>query len=461
MTSLLVLRMLSGARATRHSTHMIHNLDDKNEGFLVQAVGRRGMAAKKFFYGYWIVLFVFLCQVFWNGFIMYSFSFYVKPLQDEFAWSRAGIMAIITIVYLSIGVASPFIGRLISRYGEKNVIAAGASLLGLGFILISTIRELWQFYLFSIFLGVGSAAIGVVPASTVISKWFRKRRGWAIGIVGTGIGVGGFAVPPVIGAFLIPVFGWRSTCVISGLLTMIIAPLAFLIIKSRPAEMGLLPDGIETPQTNDDPPLTDVPEMGLNLKMASRTPAFWLLMIALAAFTVSNNAIMQSQVPYLQGIGFPIVATASVMSLAGVGSGVGKFFFGWLGDRVQAKYILVMGIGTQAAAITLLITMNSTTPIILLMLYAIVFGLSMGCWLPFMSLAVSRTFGLVSYSVILGLMNFIFMGCGAAGPVTAGLIYDTYKSYYWAFILSYVLLGIALLTVLSVRYPQTKRIVTS
>lgn len=420
------------------------------------------MAEKKFFYGYWILLLVFLCQIFWNGFIMYSFSFYVKPLQDEFTWSRAGIMAIITIVYLSIGVASPFIGRLISRYGEKNVIAAGASLLGLGFILISIIRELWQFYLFSIFLGVGSAAIGVVPASTVISNWFRKRRGWAIGIVGTGIGVGGSAVPPIIGAFLIPAFGWRNTCVISGLLTtLIIAPLALLIIKSKPADMGLLPDGVETPQTNDQTPLTAMPEMGLNLKMASRTPTFWLLMIALAAFTVSNNAIFQSQVPYLQGIGFPIAATASVMSLAGFGSGAGKFVFGWLGDHVQAKYILVMGIGTQVTAITLLMTMKSTIPIIVLILYAIIFGLSMGCWLPFMSLAVSRTFGLVSYGVIFGLMNFVFMGCGAAGPVAAGLIYDAYQSYYWAFILSYVLHGIALLTVLLVRYPKTKGNMTS
>ncbi len=420
------------------------------------------MAEKKFFYGYWIILLVFLCQIFWNGFIMYSFSFYVKPLQDEFAWSRAGIMTIITIVYLSIGVASPFIGRLISRYGERNVIAAGASLLGLGFILISIIRELWQFYLFSIFLGVGSAAIGVVPASTVISKWFRKRRGWAIGIVGTGIGVGGSVVPPIIGAFLIPAFGWRNTCVISGLLTtLIIAPLALLIIKSNPAEMGLLPDGVETPQTNDETPLTATPEMGLNLKMASRTPTFWLLMIALAAFTVSNNAILQSQVPYLQGIGFPIAATASVMSLAGFGSGVGKFVFGWLGDHVQAKYILVMGIGTQVTSITLLMTMKSAIPIIVLILYAIIFGLSMGCWLPFMSLAVSRTFGLVSYGVIFGLMNFVFMGCGAAGPVAAGLIYDAYQSYYWAFILSYVLLGIALLTILLVPYPKTKGNMTS
>ena len=415
------------------------------------------MTERRFFYGYWILLFVFLCQIFWNGFIMYSFSFYVGPLHEEFAWSRAGTMAIITIVYLSMGVASPLIGRLSSCYGEKNVIAVGASVLGLGFVLISTVRELWQFYLFSIFLGVGSAAIGVVPASAVISNWFQKRRGWAIGVLGTGIGVGGFALPPIVGAFFIPTFGWRNTCVISGLLTaLILTPLSLLIIRSKPADMGLQPDGVEAIQKNDETPLTAMHEADLNLKMASRTPAFWSLMIALAAFTVSNNAIFQSQVPYLQGIGFPLVATASVMSLAGFGSGAGKFVFGWLGDHVQAKYILVIGIGTQVTAITLLMTMKSTIPVIILILYAIIFGLSMGCWLPFMSLAVSRTFGLVSYGVIFGLMNFIFMGCGAAGPVAAGLIYDAYQSYYWAFILSYALHGIALLAILLVRYPKTR-----
>jgi len=414
------------------------------------------MTERRFFYGYWVLSFVFLCQIFWNGLIMYSFSFYVNPLHEEFAWSRAGIMAIITVVYLSMGVASPLIGRLSSCYGEKNVIAVGASVLGLGFLLISTVRELWQFYLFSIFLGVGSAAIGVVPASAVISNWFQKRRGWAIGVLGTGIGVGGFAVPPIVGAFFIPTFGWRNTCVISGLLTaLIITPLSLLIIRSKPAEMGLQPDGVDAIQKNDETPLAAMHEADLNLKMASRTPAFWSLMIALAAFTVSNNAIFQSQVPYLQGIGFPLVATASVMSLAGFGSGAGKFVFGWLGDHAQAKYILVIGIGAQVTAITLLMTIKSTIPVIILVLYAIIFGVSMGCWLPFMSLAVSRTFGLVSYGVIFGLMNSVFMGCGAAGPVVAGLIYDAYQSYYWAFILSYVLHGIALLAILLVRYPKT------
>ena len=389
---------------------------------------------------------------------MYSFSFYVNPLYEEFAWSRAGIMAIITIVYLSIGVASPLIGRLSSRHEEKNVIAVGAAVLGLGFILISAVRELWQFYLFAIFLGVGSASIGVVPASAVISNWFKKRRGWAIGILGTGIGVGGFAVPPIVGAFLIPTFGWRNTCVISGLLTtLIITPLSLLIIKSKPAEMGLEPDGVKVVQKNNEAPLTVVHEKDLNLKMASRTPAFWSLMIALAAFTVSNNAIFQSQVPYLQGIGFPLIATASVMSISGFGSGTGKFVFGWLGDHLQAKYILVIGIVAQVTGITMLMTMKSSMPVIILILYAIIFGVSMGCWLPFMSLAVSRSFGLVSYGVIFGLMNFIFMCFGAAGPVLAGLIYDAYQSYYWAFILSYALHGIALLAILLVRYPDVRR----
>jgi MFS family permease len=412
----------------------------------------------RFFYGYWILLFFFLCQIFWNGLIMYSFSFYVNPLHEEFAWSRAGIMAIITIVYLSIGVASPLIGRLSSRYGEKNVIAVGAAVLGLGFILISAVRELWQFYLFAIFLGVGSASIGVVPASAVISNWFKKRRGWAIGILGTGIGVGGFAVPPIVGAFLIPTFGWRNTCIISGLLTtLIITPLSLWIIKSKPSEMGLQPDDVKAVQKNNEASSTVVNEKDLNLKMASRTPAFWSLMIALAAFTVSNNAIFQSQVPYLQGIGFPLIATASVMSISGFGSGAGKFVFGWLGDHLQAKYILVIGIGAQVTGITMLMTMKSSMPVIILILYAIIFGLSMGCWLPFMSLAVSRSFGLVSYGVIFGFMNFIFMCFGAAGPIIAGLIYDAYQSYYWAFILSYALHGIALLAILLVRYPDASR----
>ena len=127
----------------------------------------------RLFYGYWILLVGFLCQVVMNGFAPYAFSLYVLPLDTEFGWSRATIMTGNLMLSLIMGFASPFVGRVIYKWGAKWVIAAGALALGIGFSLLSLTQALWQFYVFYAIVGLGSAATGVVPTSMVVANWFK------------------------------------------------------------------------------------------------------------------------------------------------------------------------------------------------------------------------------------------------------------------------------------------------
>ncbi len=140
----------------------------------------------KVFYGYWIVVAAFFCVFIWAGYGFYAFSLFVKPLEADFGWGRGGIMAASAIFFLVTGVASPFIGRLVDRYGAGKVISIGAFVGGLGFILLSLMNSLWYFYGSYIVVAVGMTAAGPVPATAVVSNWFKKRRGTTIGIMSSG-----------------------------------------------------------------------------------------------------------------------------------------------------------------------------------------------------------------------------------------------------------------------------------
>jgi MFS family permease len=414
----------------------------------------------RFFYGYWILLVGFVCLVIAQGCGGYAFSLFVLPLTDEFGWSRSTIMVGNLVWLLSLGFASPFIGRVINKWGTKWVIAAGALVMGTGFALLSLVHALWQFYLLWAVIGLGAAATGVVPASTVANNWFKKRRGFAIGILGAGIGVGGFVVPGILSNYVIPGFPdftWRAGYLFSGIISVaVIIPLSLWLIKERPEDMGLLPDNSELREDNPSQGLNHQ-ETGIKLNQALKIPAFWLLMIGFVTFGFAANLIFQNQVPHLQDIGFPAIQAAVSMQALGIGSAIGKFVFGWLCDYIQPKYTLIIGSIIQACAVLLLMNITSSSPLPLLWTYGILIGLGYGCWLPALSMNTTFYFGLIAYSVIFGIYNFLFATGCAIGPVVGGYIFDINGNYHLAFLLCFVFYAVTVLMILLVRRPNTNK----
>lgn len=433
-------------------------------------------AKPRFFYGYLVLFACFLCQVVSSGFVMYSFSIYVKPITDEFGWSRANLMAASTTMNLVMGFTAPLVGRIINRIGAKLMIALGALVTGIGFGLLSLTYSTWQFYVFYAFIGLGSAAMGIVPTSMVVFNWFKRRRGLAIGLLGAGIGVGGFSMPLLTSVILIPDFGWRNAYLITGLIAaLVMIPVSLFIIKGRPEDMGLLPDGdskvgeevhknaaLETPRPialqSGNLIVTVVErnttEKSFTFSQAVRTHAFWLMFMAFFTFGFANQATFQNHAPHLQDIGFSAAIAASAISVAGIGSAIGKFGLGWLCDFVASRYALVLGIIFQATSILILMSIKPDSPVFLIWLYAILLGLGVGSWLPAMSMTTSTTFGLVSYGTIFGVINLSSMLGGAAGPLVAGLIFDTNKNYFWSFITSFCFYAVSLPSIALVRRPK-------
>jgi MFS family permease len=409
----------------------------------------------KIFYGYWIVAATFLCLFITSGCGYFAFSLFVKSLQTDLGWGRGDITIAWTVYLLISGTTAPFVGRLISRYPARWIITAGAIIVGLGFSWLSLISQLWAFYLGYAIIGVGMSTMGHVPSSTIVSNWFQKRRGTAVGIMSAGIGAGGFALSPLIGGFLIPNFGWRTAyCAMAALPVVLVIPLAISVIKFRPADKGLYPDGEPAPTAADPTANQPSDTKGLTLTAAIATAAFWLIAISFLVGNFSQAGVLQTQVPHLADIGFPVALAAGALGAVGFGSTIGKFAFGWLCDQISPKYAWAIGLTLQAGSLLILMSIKPTTPLPVIWLYTILIGLSAGAWLPTLSLLVSTSFGLRAYGTIFGAASF-FQSIGVAtGPLMMGYMFDTMGDYRLAYIIVLALHAIALPTVLVVRRPR-------
>jgi len=413
-------------------------------------------AKGKVFYGWWIVLVAFLCNFVWSGFAYYSFSLFVKSLENDFKWGRGEIMLGFSVFFLASGLVSPFIGRLITRFGERKVISIGAVLMGVAMALLGSVTDIWQFYAFYALVGIGMAGMGTIPASSLVSKWFNKRRGLAIGIMAFGVGMGGFVAAPVVAGTLIPVFGWRAAYLILGAVTcLIIIPATLLVVKaSKPEDIGLYPDGRKISEEAVQRKLSSTVTLKLTEKAAMAAPAFWLIAICVVLSQFSMVGVSQNQVPFLMDIGFPIQTAASALGFLALMSAVGKLGFGWLCDRIKAKYVTAIGFILQVIGIIILLNINQESPVLMLWAFAFTMGLGIGSWLPTMSMLVSQNFGLVIYPTIFGLMTLCQCLGASIGPAVTGRLYDIMGDYKLAFLILLGLYAVALPAVLFVRQPK-------
>lgn len=392
-----------------------------------------------------------------GGAVYYSFPLFYKPLQVEFNWSRGVISAVYTVYSVLSALLAPLIGRMIDRYGAKRSIVTGAVVTGLGFAWLSLMKNLWSFYTAYIVIGLGMRGFDLMATAKIVSNWFVKRRGTALGIMASGFGVGGLLMAPVIGSYLIPVFGWRGAYLALALITwVLIIPGGLLTLKTKPSDIGLYPDGEEPPAIVTEAELTMQASKGLTLKMALRTSAFWLISIAFLTSNFGHMGIMQHQVNYLTDIGFSVGVAAASLGVVGFGSAVSKFGTGWLCDRMPAKYVASICFAFKVAAVIVIIMVKPTSPLGMLWLYAIFMGLGVGGWTAPQSILISDNFGLASYGAILGMVSLISGLGGAFSPLFAGYMYDRMQTYFWVFIIFLVLCAIAIPCMLAMRRPKSR-----
>ena len=412
------------------------------------------MKISRIFYGYWVLLACFLLNVISAGCGPISFSFFVTSLEKAHDWSRTEIMTGFLMFFIFAAISGPFAGHIVHRYGARKVASLGALLSCIGYILLSQLTGLWQYYIGYALIGVGVAASGPVITTLVVSNWFIRRRGMAIGAMMMGPGAAGMIFTPLVIILLLPNLGWNNTYLTYAALTAGLAiPLAVLVIRTHPADMGLLPDGRDASEIAGIAEDMALSNEGLPFKNASTTQAFWLLGIAI--FIVSSHmGIMQNQIPHMEDLGFSAGIVASAMSILAVMSTISTLVFGWLSDKIRVKFTATIAVSLITIAIILLININSGSPDWLIITYTILMGLGIGGWMPTMSLLTSVNFGLLAYGTIYGALNAFQSISAATSPILSGYLFDKTGTYETAFIITVVAVALGIPTILAIRRPK-------
>lgn len=380
----------------------------------------------KIFYGWWVVLAAGIgLSVHIGPIIAGTFGLFLKPLNQEFGWSRAEISLAFSLSTLVLTGVGPLVGRLVDRLGARRVIVPSVLIFGLGVLSLYFLStSLWHFYALYLLIGVAGSGTTPVPYSQVISRWFDKKRGLALGLVMAGIGLGAFITPPLAQALITGV-GWRQAYVLLGFLTIgVTIPVVGLFLKETPQMMGLLPDGETvtragaTKQSGQEP--------GMNSREAWHTGAFWLMVSAFFLMSVSFHGFLIHLVPLLTDRGASAQSAALVMSLSAVAGLLGQVGGGYLLDRFFAPYVAVCFFGGSALGVFLL---WSGAVGGLAFVAAVLMGLGVGVQLDLMAYMVSRYFGLRAFGEIYSYVFAAFTLGGVIGPLLMGMGFDATGSY--------------------------------
>jgi sugar phosphate permease len=389
------------------------------------------MADSKIYYGWYIVAACFLLCFMFAGAGFYSFSIFIAPIERQFGWSRAAISLTMSIYLVTGGLMGPVFGRLIEHFGPRRIMLVCAMGAGACFLLVSLTRWLWYFYVVYALLAAMVCGMGVVPVSALLSNWFDRRRGTAIGISMVGISAGGLLLAPMVGV-VTSYFGWQASFIVIGLMVWGIAlPAVFFIVRDHPAQKGLAgkDDACNDPDTVRDVGQACGQAVGWQAKAAFRTRAFWYVFAAFFLAPMAQMGVLQHQVPMIMDTGMSQAAASMALGVtAGVG-GLGKLSFGRMSDIWPFHYVILLCFGLQALSVLFLIFTRSPAGA---WVYAVCFGFSMGGVIVLLPLVVGHFWGLLSYGVLLGVLWVANSLGGALGTFASGLVYDCTGNYLYA-----------------------------
>jgi len=400
---------------------------------------------RKIFYGWWIVLACALIGLYVAGIGFFGFTAFIEPIREEFGWSYTQISFAASLRGLEMGVFAPLVGFLADRFGPRKLIFYGIITVGFGLILLSLTQSLAMFYGSFLLLAFGAGGCTSVVTMTAVANWFHKRVGIALGVMSSGFGVGGFMIPLIV--MLIDLYQWRTTLIIFGVgMWALGIPLSF-VIRNRPEQYGLFPDG-EVSRDQIPNPQSQGKEMEISLKEALKTRPFLYLNMAEAMRMMAIMAVITHVMPYLSSAGMPRSTAGLVAGAIPLFSIIGRFGFGWLGDIFDKRYVMSMvlcliSVGTLAFSY---VHMK-----LVIFPFLFLFPLGYGGSMVLRGSILREYFGRDSFGKILG----ILMGSAAIGsiigPTLAGWVFDTLGSYHVVWLVLSVLIGLTIVLILRIK----------
>ena len=402
---------------------------------------------KKIYYGWWVVGGAFMLLFCAAGTGFYAFPVMFDAIIRDTGWSRTAVSASLAISLFFSGILAPLVGLLINKFGIKWVVIIGSVIAGTGFYLLSTVSYLWQLYFYmGIIATLGIAGMQLVPNFTMIGLWFSKRRSTALGIATAGIGVGGTVIAPLTG-ILIASYGWHNSFLFLGGMLLVVGVAVGSFIMRTPAEKKLDSSYYEENVADETEAVTE----GLTLRQAIKTRPFWLVSMGVMLWGWAYTAVLVHQVAFAVDMGMDSIAAAGAVGTVTLFSIPGRLGFGWLGDRMDKRYIFMMGCALQILALIILLNTHTLT---MLYIYSLLLGLNIGGMTPILPGIIGDHFGKKHFGVIFGAAFFWLHLGQVIGSVYAGWIFDTSGSYASSILTSIVLSALAIISVFLVGKPR-------
>ncbi|MBL6618141.1 MAG: MFS transporter, partial [Reyranella sp.] len=380
---------------------------------------------------------------------VFSLAVFLQPMADATGWSRTGVSTAMTIVFLTMGVASFGWGALTDRFGPKVVVLSGGVLLGLGLTLASRTQSLLAFQLiYGIMVG-GAAGAVFTPTFATVTGWFEKHRSLAVSLVSAGMGVAPMTVSPF-ASWLITHYDWRvAQFVIAILAWVVLIPIAFLV-RRPPAQPDERERAIARPGA-----MTGAADPNMTAAQALRSPQFWVLSLTYFCCCATHAGPIFHTVSYAIACGLPMMAAVTIYSVEGLAGLGGRILFGLSGDRFGAKRVLVIGLFAQALGAGAYFFVRQLGEF-----YAVaaVFGLIYGGIMPLYAVIAREYFPMRIMGTVLGAATIFSSGGMALGPALGGWIFDTTGSYGWLYIASFGMgLGAVAIALFFPPFPSQQR----
>jgi MFS family permease len=401
--------------------------ENANAPQVSQGSDRRAMT----FYGPRMVVLAFLAYNFAIGLHYGVYGTLVGALQKEFGTTRALAGSGLSVMSLVMGLVSPLAGQLLQRRSLRSIMIVGASLNAAGFLLLAFASSIWFVLgVYALVIGPGVCLLGIIPSATLISNWYIRGRGRALGIVNTPLLI--FIVPPV-SARILAAYDIRVLFAVLCAAYVALIPWLLLVV-TRPEQIGQRPLGAETARTTAPVAFPTVPL--LLVRQIVAMPQFWLLTLAIGVLTAGGTVIGTHLVPMVVGLGFSLQAASILMSAYGVSAAVGTLLFGWLADRVGANRTIMLNALLQIAPwLTLFLGVSQY---LVLLAAASSLGLLCGSVIVLHGAAMAGLVGRASFSRAMGISYFMKIPFMFAFVPLAGYIFDITGTYSKALLIHLV-----------------------
>lgn len=407
--------------------------------------------AKNPFYG-WTLLLVFWAVIILNfAFPTFGMSVVNTYMAKAMHLDRKELGLAYSAFSVMAGLPAPLVGLSINRFGIRFTLVVGTLMVSCGgLLMVLWVHSILQAILIlGIIVGPGAAMAGTIAPQVGMARWFHRKRAFAMSILLTASGIGGFAAVPLLNRIIAGAGGnWRMAWWYMATMSLCAALVAVLFVKESPAQLGQLPDGsiapIDAPTaTGSQRPrgvykTTDEWALGDVLK----SPTLWLLMPTYLGFFMGFFIYVSHGISHLESLGHTPAQAARSLSVLLLSSLIGQFTVAGLGDRIELRYIFAVAASLFGVGIAL--ATKAVGPAALYP-YAICMGSGFGACFTCLQTILSNYYGPKVYPLVLGITMPIGTILGAIGPVTAGWFYDKYGTYSQVF---FIIAGLCFLSVI-------------